>query len=344
MTNKITEKYFTQGDFSKLKAKALKEVAAETGFSVDREIFRGMIYDPLKVGSLIFKGSYQGKPAVLKLQGLKPHVEESVMIKSFNRQNQSKKIRLPKLYLDKTWNEKTGYGYLITELIEAPKLFRLPFADHADQKLYADFFQEYRTKALVTPWLPPDALNSLELTLARIKNWRKISEFKKHLAKDDYLPYLNKYLDIIPNHLEKIPLVFCHGHLTADDIFRLPDNTYVLMSNLFWCYRPQWYELAFNLWACLVHINDTSYTFKKIAQYIETWISVYRSIPVVQTDRNFNHTILTLLLERIIGIILVDLGATEFFGRPKNQSLLKHQLKLHHQLFDYLISKLSSTA
>src|SRR3989338_9159052 len=75
MSNKITEKYFTQDDFSQREADVLAQVTAETGFVVEKEIFRGMIYDKSKVGSLIYKGTLDGKPAVLKLQGLKPRSE-----------------------------------------------------------------------------------------------------------------------------------------------------------------------------------------------------------------------------------------------------------------------------
>lgn len=74
MSNKITEKYFIQDDFSQRETDVLAQVTAETGFIVEKEIFRGIIYDKNKVGSLIYKGTFDGKPAVLKLQGLKPEV------------------------------------------------------------------------------------------------------------------------------------------------------------------------------------------------------------------------------------------------------------------------------
>ena len=99
MGNKITEKYFVQGDFSKKKKKVLAQVTAETGFVVGKEIFRGKIYDSKKVGSLIYDGSWQGKPAVLKLQGLKLEVNEDEMVRNFTDQNRSRIIRVPKIYV-----------------------------------------------------------------------------------------------------------------------------------------------------------------------------------------------------------------------------------------------------
>ena len=41
MSNKITEKFFTQDDFSKREQEVLTQVTKETGFQVEREIFRG---------------------------------------------------------------------------------------------------------------------------------------------------------------------------------------------------------------------------------------------------------------------------------------------------------------
>ena len=148
MGNKITEKYFTQDDFSRREAEVLVQVTAETGFIVEKEIFRGVIYDKNKVGSLIYKGAFGGKPAVLKLQGLKPEIEEGEIIKHFTNQNQSKSVRIPILYAYKPWTENRGYGYLITEYIDAPKIFKMPFATSQQMNDFARFYQEYRTSAL----------------------------------------------------------------------------------------------------------------------------------------------------------------------------------------------------
>lgn len=340
MSNKITEKYFTQDDFSKREKEVLKKVTKETGFVVEKEIFRGVIYDRNKVGSLIYLGTWKGKPAVLKLQGLKPEIDESEIVKHFKAQNQSKIVRTPELYAYKLWNAKQGYGYLITEYIDALPIFEMPFASDKQMKDFASFFQEYRTSSLTRSWISQETLDSLVYTFKRVDHWRKISESKGKLKLEEYAPYLLRYYPLVAEHLQTIPMVFCHGHLTANDIFKLSDDSFVVLSNLFWSYRPQWYDLAFNIWACLQHIRDTNYSFEDMLGYVNEWLAVYREIPIVKKDKDFERKITALLLERTIGAILVDLGANEFYDDKNNKKYFYHLLDLHQKLFNYLAEKL----
>ena len=115
----------------------------------------------------------------------------------------------------------------------------------------------------------------------------------------------------------------------------------MLLSNLFWSYKPEWYDLAFNLWACTLHVRDTSYSFDQLRDYIEKWLDLYREIPIVQEDRDFDRKIYTILLERTIGAILVDLGVHDDFGQKENQETFHHLLGLHQQLFDYYEARLN---
>lgn len=339
---KITEKYFTQGDFSKREKEVLAQVTEEMGFQVEKEIFRGTIYDRTKVGSIIFQGTWRGKRAVLKLQGLKPEIDEGEIIKHFTDQNQSKLVRVPKLYIHSPWDAKRGYGYLITEYIDAPKIFEMPFATQEKMQDFARFHQEYRTSALTRSWIEPETMDTLAFTVRRVENWRKISQSKKRLKWEEYGPYLIRYYELIGKSLRTIPMVFCHGHLTANDIYKLPDGSFVVLSNLFWSYRPQWYDLAFNIWACLQHIRNTNYTFENLLEYIERWLATYRQIPVVKKDKDFERKIVVALLERTIGAILVDIGVNDFYDAEENKKYFKHLLNLHQKLFDYLAEKLEN--
>lgn len=123
MVNKISEKFFTQKDFSRESARALEKIAGKTGFKINREIWRGVIYDKNKVGSIIFDGKHQSQPAVLKIQGLKPELDEIEIIKLFNKFNQSKRIEVPTVFAAQKWNKQDGFGFLIQEKLNATKRF-----------------------------------------------------------------------------------------------------------------------------------------------------------------------------------------------------------------------------
>lgn len=341
MENIITGKYFKQDDFSRRGKEVLEQIIKETGFKPEKEIFRGVIYEREKVGSLIYKGEYKEKPAVLKLQGLKPEIDETEMVNNFMKQNKSSIVRAPKIYFYKTWSENRGYGFLISEYIDAPKIFEMPFATEEQMIEFGRFYQDYRTLALTSPWLEPTAKDSLELTLKRIENWRKISEHKGKLKREDYVPLLEKFDSLAREYFPSIPLIFCHRHITANDIYRMLDGSFVLFSNLFWSCCPKWYELAFNIWACMQHIRDVNYSFNDLLNYINKWRRSYHQIPIVQKDEDFDRKLDINFLERTTGAILVDIGVNDFYDKPENQKYFKHLLKLHQQFFDYLAERLT---
>lgn len=340
MPNWITEKYFSQEDFSQRADDILPQVTKETGFIIQQELFRGTIYDEKKVGSMVYAGKWQGKQAVLKLQGLKPDIDEFEMITNFMEQNKSMRIRVPKTYIFQRWEKTLAYGFSISEYVGDKKIYTRPFATKKDMDRFADFFQEYRKKAISQPWFESDVPDSLTLTKKRVEHWKNISEDKKRLDKDEYVPYYNKYISIINEQLPSVPLIFCHGHMTPQDVLIAPDGYYVLLSNLFWSYRPQWYELAFNVWSCLVNIRDTLYTFNQAKEYINEWLKSYRAIPAVQEDNDFERKINVAFLERMIGAILVDIGARSIFDDPKNKQYYNHLLKLHQGLFEHFVKLL----
>lgn len=340
MSNKITAKYFKKNDLPDRKETILRQIAGETGFKPEKEIFRGSIYDADKIWSLIYKGRHGSREAVLKIQGLKPETEEKEIIDAFNGQNKSSFIRLPEILASKSWNKKDGCGYLISEYVSAPPIFKMPFATDQEMANFGKFYEDYKTKSIVSPWFKSDKEEnngSFNFVKTRIKRWQKISESKERLAKKDYLPYLKKFWPAAKKNFADIPMEFTHGHLSANDIYKEPNGKYVLMSNLFWSYRPRYYDLAFNIWACLLAIRDTSYAFDDAEKYVETWIENYKKIPCVAADGNFDRKIKINLAERMIGSILVDLGVHDFYAAPENKKYFKHLLPLHQKLFEQFI-------
>jgi hypothetical protein len=170
MSNRIAEKFFDQSNFAEREKEVLGEIVRETGFVPEKEIFRGKIYDANKVGSLIYAGNYENNPAVLKIQGLKPEVDEIDIVAKFNEQNVSKKVRLPRLYNGKKWNEQDGYGYLLQEQVSGAKIYQPPFASSAGMQDFVQLYNEYRANCLRKPLFEktPDEQNSLDFATRRV--------------------------------------------------------------------------------------------------------------------------------------------------------------------------------
>ncbi len=200
MNNKITKQYFEYTNSADHAEKILKEIITKTNFQLEKEIFRGQIYDKDKVGSLIYKGISQNKPAVLKIQILQPTIDEIDIIKKFNKQNKSTKIRLPKLYDGSKWNEKDGYGYLLLEQIDTPQIYQPPFARQEQIKDFCALYQEYKTKCLRNQNV------TVEQITKYLQNWFK--EYNK-------LPIINQDSDF-KRKFDIMMATRCIGALLVD--------------------------------------------------------------------------------------------------------------------------------
>lgn len=339
MSNTITEKYFENIDFAKHAKKILDEITTATHFEAEKEIFRGQIYDKEKVGSLIYQGVWQNKPTVLKIQGLRPDVDEMGMIEKFNSQNESAKIRLPKLYDGMRWNERSGYGYLLLEYIDAPHIYESPFANPEQRQNFCALYQEYKTKCLRTPFVQrePHEQSSLVFTARRVSHWVKIAQAKGHLT-TDALKDAENFLSLAGRHLPSIKMEFMHGHFSYHDIFTLADDEYVVMSNLFWSYRPAFYDATFHLWAGIKSLRDERVTVEDVIEYLQQWIAEYKKLSVVMRDSDFERKFTVMMAERCVGAILVDIQNQHYDNDRENY--INHLTTLFRDLLKYFADKL----
>jgi len=342
MSNKITEKYFEHNNFADHEKRVLKEIMIKTNFQPEKEIFRGQIYNKDKVGSLIYKGIWQNNPTVLKIQWLQPDIDEIDMINRFNKQNKSTKIRLPKLYDGSKWNEQDGYGYLLLEYINAPQIYKPPFADQEQIKNFCALYQEYKIKCLCDPFVKqePNEQSSLVFTTQRVSHWTKIAQSKGHLSKTE-IKNVEKFLFLAGQHLLSIKMEFMHGHLTYDDIFKLSEEQYILMSNLFWSYRPEFYDITFHLWASIKNLRDQSITIEQVIEYLQNWLEEYKKLPIIIQDTDFERKFNMMMAERCIGALLVDIQNQNYENDRNN--FIVHLTKLFRDLFKHFTDKLEKT-
>lgn len=338
---KIVEKYFQKNDFQKRVSKVLAEVVEETGFETEKELFRGMIYDEDKLGSIIYKGKFDGKDSVLKLQGLQPDTDEIDIILDFDKQNASDKVRLPDLYKYKHWDKKNRYGYQITEFIVAPHIFEMPFANEKEISLFCSFYQEYRENCLNKTFAKQEDVSTSNFVLRRVDMWSKIAKRKgiveKRISNPNLQKLIDTYKEVMDKELRNIKMIFCHGHLTASDIF-YDGKQFILLSNLYWSFRPEFYDLVFGLHWDIENINDPSFSYQELLTYINKWLKHFYRIPVVKKDPDAKRKIHLMLLERTMGGILLDTGSQSLKNKAK-QNLFTLQLSLFYELVERIDNK-----
>jgi len=343
MSNKITEQFFTHEESAEsLKDRALAKIKADTGFEDEKLIFCGQIYQPDKVGSLIYQGKYQGKPAVLKIQGMPLAINEIDIIEAFNRQNKSHTIRLPEIYRSSQWNKDDGYNFLIMESVSRRHIYRPPLATPEEREEFCDFYQEYKTNAITEPFLDQaeDENCAVEFISKRVEKWAKIVDRQK---KSSYLgeKYRDKFVSLLDDHSDGIKMDFMHGHLTVYDILKTNDNGYVLTSNIFWGWRQQWYDTTFHLWSGIKSIGDLNMTSQQVIEYVEKWLVAYKQLLVCAADPDFEKKFSLNMLERCVGALLLDLENQGYV--EKKAEHVAHLSGIFVDLFEHFAKKLQIT-
>lgn len=335
-SNRIVEKYFSDSHFSDNVDAITKELVTLTDFKIEKELFRGFIYDEQKLGSVIYKGFFRDRQSVLKIQGLPPETDEIDIIHNFKSQNKSLVVRLPELYRYSHYDPAKGYGYLITEFIDGPHIFEMPYASSKEKEEFCIFYQEYRKNTLNTPFVKKDENNTIDFLIRRVDMWRRVALDRKNTflrldeAKIDNI--CARYKKCIKNHAKNINMVFCHGHLTANDIFK-KGSDYILLSNLYWSYRPELYDLVFGVHWCIENIAKSGFSDSELEKFIAEWFHFFYNIPVVAEDPEGKHKLHFMLLERTMGGILLDTGAQPLTNENANR-LFPMQVRLLENLIE----------
>ncbi|MFH1457415.1 MAG: class I SAM-dependent methyltransferase [Patescibacteria group bacterium] len=340
MSNHIIEQNFKKFDLNKKWKKYLKEIIQETGFKVEKKLWCGIILgDKNKTGSIIFSGRYKNKKAVLKIQHLKLSIEENDILKKLKENNKSKLIATQKVFSHKNWDTKRGYGYLITELIDYPKIYSSGMVTKKQIQEFCKIYQEYKTKIKTNPgWFKKDKYEADTVTfnLNRVNSWVKICKSTGKLKPEFYEPKVKIYKKIIKNFCKDQPMEFLHGHISPHDIIKVNNKKYYLTSNIFWSYRPKWYDLAINLWVNFNSIGSET-NFEELIKYTKEWFRFYQEMPVAKKDKNFELWLRINLLERAMGSILIDFGSREY----KNKKQAIYSFEMWNLVFDKLTRSFS---
>jgi len=342
MSNRIIEQYSQKFNLDNNSDKFLAEIVEETSFKPQKEIWRGIILgDKKKTGSIIFDGIYKNKPAILKIQHLRPEIDEPKIIAKFYQNSKSKKIFVPKILIHKDWNQKKQYGYFIAEKISYPKIYPSGVVTEKQMKEFCDLFQEYKTKIKTKPgWFKKENYekDAIKFNLSRVNNWVKIAKNSGKLKSEFYQPKVALYKKIIKDNCQNQPMDFVHGHLSPHDILKASFKKYYLVSNMLWSWRPKWYELAFNIW---VNINSMGpdVNQQEVKDQIKKWLKFYQKIPITKKDANFKKWIEINLLERALGSMLVDFGSINYPVEKQKQA--KYGFYLWNLIFDKIAKSIT---
>lgn len=338
--NRITDNAFNADNGEELIEAALKNIEKELGWYREDQapLFSGVYYDSQKVGSYIVRVlNKEGKTAVLKLQ-LKPlPYDEGFIIRHVAGRCNSKHIRTPVIYADQPWEPVKGYGYLVFEdLSSLPDLWTHDVTDEQDRKRHKDFLRPFFSDVLpMEAWLPKPFADLKTKAKEAFHHFQEISlKSSHHHVEEDEVEQMAERYFLCIDQGESEDLHFTHGHLSGKDVkYNEKDASFTLLANLYWSWRPEYYEIVFPIWVDLMHIRDKNLTFQAFLKRVEDWCAVWRE-GVFDHDPSARRAFWLRLLERAMLTVMLDLGASEWKEGEKEEK--ETLLRCWKELFSWI--------
>jgi len=303
-----TAKAFLEGqDMSSRESEVLRDIIARTNFLPKGVLWRSDYYGTGKLGAIHYLGKFKDKKAVLKIQGVKPETSEIEMIRAFSGQNESLVIRAPRLFESLAWNEKLGYEALIMEHIEGEKIIKSGSLQTQDKVgEFFNLYQEYKNNCINKPWLAkPQKENFLEVIRKAKTVAQKVKPDSPYRREED--------LELVDKGSKKLEAIwqnkeseFMHGHFSAEDLIK-KGNKVVLFSNLFWKWKPPFYDAVFAYhWFIYSLSGITRISKEKIDSQRNIWLDQIYNLSLIRSSKNNRMLINAVLLERALAGLLVD--------------------------------------
>jgi len=321
-----------------------KEIAKETNFILGKEIYRGTYYSANNIRNLIFTGKYKNKPAVLKIYDDPRLTDEPVSQITFNRLNKSRILTAPKVYAHKIISPKEGW-LIMEKLPEDGAFFTQPVKD---KKEFADLYLEYRMSfplKSTRPLVLAENLPADEFHIFRISRWLELANAKESSAiligekplldPNKFIPRFKTALSVIRKEFKKRKMIWCHGHFKPHELFKTADRKmYYLTDFAHSKMYPEGYEFGFIIWADWLMYADWKLSYSEWKRGVKDWLGVLRPIARKIGIKDFNNLMKASLFERIIGMILADICASE---RPVGEK--RKRIDLAYHLLDDIFKK-----
>lgn len=320
-----------------------KQIATETGFSLGEKLYSGTFYSKEFIRNIIYAGTWQGKPAVLKAYDDPRLSDEPQALEAFHRTGATGVLRAPDLFASHVESPKRGW--LIMERLEGGSFFRSPLS-MPEKKVFVELFLAYRRQFSQTPTRPltlTEQLPASEYHRTRIAQWFRLAADKEEdrrmrgepllLDAGKFLPQYRSALRTIDREFADRKMEWCHGHFKPKELYRLPDGGYVLTDFAHSKMYPVGYELAFMVWADCLMMTDWQMPYESWKMGIDEWLEAFRSR---RDDFGFDRIddlLRASLLERCVGTVLADITASD---RPRDE--LDGRLKLLLRFMDELLA------
>lgn len=286
--NKISHLFLDGSDLLDREKEVLEDVSKRIGFIPKKIIDRSSWWGSKEIGAFRYEGEFEGKKAVLKIQGVRPATSEVYMISSFSKANKSKILRPPLLYSYLPWDEEKRYEALVLEFVDGKKIINNP-TKAAELENFLNLREEYKKNCVVDPWIDKPNFNLSEEIEINFQKWRTAS-FKLYpthpLRESEDGKLIDEAVELLIKNYQGVESEFQHGHFGAGDLLKISENEVVILSNLYWSWKPPFYDAVFGYNWFIYHLAELSnITPEIVEQQRNLWISKINSLAKTDQDK-----------------------------------------------------------
>ncbi len=308
--------------------KSIKQIIKESGFEIEKEIYRGAYYLKDNLRNIIYSGFYRNKPAILKYYNDPRITDEPISLSSFLINNKSRILTAPKLYKKKIISVYEGW-FIAERIPDSFENFKSSLSKQ-DRKEFFKIYFEYRKnfpKKQTRELYLIEKLSAENFHIFRINRWLELAQKSeaKQATKNREIFLGKKFLKLYEKSIQEIrkefkgrKMIWCHGHFKAHEIFfNKKRDKYYLIDFAHTSMYPEGYELAFMAWSdYLMNSEKWNLPFNRWRMGIYEWINDLEGVAKELEIEKYKNLIRASMIERIIGTILADITASD---RPDNE-------------------------
>lgn len=279
--NKISHLFLQGSDLQDREKEVLEDVLKRMDFIPKRLMDKSSWWGSKEIGAIRYEGEFEGKKAVLKIQGVKPATSEIYMLQAFSKANKSKIIRSPVLYTSIPWSKTKRYEALIMEYIEGEKIVNCPTAPKELERFFT-LYREYRKNCVAIPCVAKPEFNLSQEIKENFSKWRQAS-FKLFPAypfrKNNDKVLIDKAIEVLMKNYQGLDSEFQHGHFSAEDLLEISKNEVILLSNLYWSWRPPFYDAVFGYHWFMYKLASTNLDIDEVEKQRQMWLDEIYKLP-----------------------------------------------------------------
>lgn len=266
----------------------MADASKRLNFVPKKLLDRSHWWNSKEIGAFRHEGEFEGKKAVLKIQGVKPATSEICMIQAFSKNNKSRVLRPPLLYSYLPWDDQKRYEALVLEFIGGKRIVNSPTNEDELEEFFS-LREEYEENCVVNPWIEKPKESIPEEIKTNFEKWKEIG-FKLYpthpFRKNEDQKLIDEAVRTLIKGYKNAEREFQHGHFGVSDLVKNQNGEVVILSNLYWSWKPPFYDAVFGYhWFMYGLASIKNINIESIEQQRGLWLAKINSLAKTKQDK-----------------------------------------------------------